>query len=71
LFRVLTLIALAGFAIETGIYYLLAALGASGDLAVAIEMIWLCAFVVIGCTISERFFPEDNEPGDDPGSHPS
>ena len=41
-------------AIEAGIYYLLAAMGASGDLVVTIELVWLCVVGALAPMFAER-----------------
>jgi uncharacterized membrane protein len=51
-------------AVETGIFYALAALDADGQLAVTVEMIWLCVAVVLVCLFMGRY---EHEGGDDSG----
>jgi hypothetical protein len=50
------IIALSGcVAVEAGIFYGLAGLGAGGEFVVYVEMIWLCAAVLITLLVGERF----------------
>jgi hypothetical protein len=44
--------------IQAGIYYGLVGLGATEQLIVTIEMIWLCATVLITLSVGERFAPK-------------
>lgn len=48
-------------AIEGGIFYGLAGLGADGELIVDLEMIWLCVTVVLTILIGGRFDPEGSD----------
>lgn len=51
-------------AVETGLFYALAALGANGQLAVTVEMIWLCVAVFLTLTFVGHF---EHEGSDDQG----
>ena len=48
-------------AVEGGIFYGLAGLGADGELIVDIEMIWLITTVVLTILIGEHFNPEGSD----------
>jgi hypothetical protein len=49
------LVLAACVAIEGGIYYLLLGLGASEDLVVWVEMIWLCVAVIVTVAVGGHF----------------
>jgi hypothetical protein len=48
------------FAIEAGIFYGLAALGANGELVVAVEMVWLCVAVLLTLLFVDRFESDEH-----------
>ena len=47
-------------AIEVGIFYGLAALGANGELVVAVETVWLCVAVVLTLLFVDHFEPDEH-----------
>jgi hypothetical protein len=51
-------------AVETGIFYALAALGANGQTAVTVEIVWLCLAVVLTSLFVGHF---EHERSDDRG----
>ena len=50
--------------VETGIFYALAALGANGQTAVTVEIVWLCLAVVLASLFVGHF---EHEGSDDHG----
>jgi hypothetical protein len=62
-YRAFILAMAAALAVEAGIYYLLAGLGANGQLVVAVEMIWLCVAVVLTLLVVDHFDHSEDERG--------
>jgi hypothetical protein len=53
--RAFILVMALALAVEAGIFYSLAGLGAEGELIVAIEMIWLCVSVLLVASVVGHF----------------
>jgi hypothetical protein len=61
LLRALIFALAVALAIEAGIFYLLAGLGASAELVVEAEMVWLCVAAFCGVAFVDRFDHTDDE----------